>query len=188
MELHRSVTRLQRWWFSAGMMVVLGGYALQVPEAIAAEPSSNPEFAAVIAQPDDYQGNQVRWGGTITAVEHRGEHGTVLLIASKDLSSQGKPLANADGQGQFMAQVNHFLNPTVYAKGRSVTVAGTMVGLESRAIGTDPDTYPFVAVDDYHLWPGAQRAASSYHASCHNGASPYPDSMFGYGQNFNRCR
>lgn len=188
MELHRSIAQLERWWLSAGMMLVLSGCALQGPESIAEKPSNNPEFAAVIAQPDDYQGNQVRWGGTITAVEHRGDD-TVLIIASSALNSQGKPLADAGSRGQFMAKVNRFLNPTVYAKGQSVTIAGTIVGSESRAIGNDPDTYPFVAADNYYLWPGAQRAAS-YYGSCRGeivAATPYPDTMFGYGQNFHRC-
>ncbi|HET8702172.1 MAG TPA: Slp family lipoprotein [Nitrococcus sp.] len=171
------------------MMVVLGGCALQVPEAIAEEPSNNPEFAAVLAQPNSYDGDQVRWGGTITAVEHRGDD-TVLVIASRALNNQGKPLADAGSQGQFMAKVNYFLNPDVYAKGRSVTVAGTIVGSESRDIGSDPNTYPFVAVNDYYLWPEAPQA-TNYRYSCHRGdivaASPYPDTMFGYGQNFHRC-
>lgn len=188
MELHRSIARLERWWLSASMMIILGSCALQMPEAIAEEPSNNPEFAAVIAQPNDYRGDQVRWSGTIIAVENRGKHDTVLIIASQALDSEGKPLADASSQGQFMAKVNHFLNPSIYTKGRFVTVAGTIVGSESRAIGNDPDSYPFVAVDDYYLSPVAQQAASNYNYSCHDGASPYPDSMFGYGRNFHRCR
>lgn len=180
---------IQRWWLSAGMMVVLSGYALQVPESIAAEPSNNPEFAAVIAQPNDYDGHKVRWSGTIAAVENQGMDATVLVIASRALNNEGKPLADAGSRGQFMAKVNHYLNPAIYAKGRSVTVDGTIVGSESRAIGNGPDSYPYVAADDYYLWPGAQQAAS-YYGSCRGeivAASPYPDSMFGYGQDFDSC-
>jgi outer membrane lipoprotein len=189
MELHTH-NLLERWCLSASMTVVLGSFALQVPEAVAEEPADNAEFAAVLAQPNNYDGDQVRWGGTITAVEHRGDD-TVLVIANSALDSQGKPLADAGSQGQFMAKVNHYLNPAVYAKGRTVTVAGTIVGSESRAIGSDPDTYPFVAVKDYHLGPGAQQAAANYRYSCHSdiaAASPYPDTMSGYGQNFHRCQ
>lgn len=191
MKSHRSIAQLQRqlqqWWFSAGMMIMLSGCALQAPEAIVEGPSNNPEFAAVIAQPNDYQGDQVRWGGTITAVENRGENDTVLIIASNALNSKGKPLADAGSQGQFMAKINHFLNPAVYTD-RSVTVVGTIVGSESRVIGNDPDAYPFVAVDDYYLWPDSCRRGEFIVASPHpDTASPYPDTRFRYGRTFNRC-
>lgn len=196
MESHRSIAQLQRqlqwWWLSTGMMIMLSGCALQVPEAIAEKPSNDPEIAAVIAQPNNYQGDQVRWGGKITAVENRGEKDTVLIIASNALNSEGKPVSDTGNQGQFMAKVNHFLNPGVYID-RSVTVAGTLMGSESRAIGNEPDTYPFVAVDDYYLWPDSCRRGGIIVASPHpDTASSYPDTMFGYGmfgyrENFNRC-
>lgn len=118
----------------------------------------------------------MRWGGTIAAVENRGEHDTVLIIGSRVLNSEGKPLADASNQGHFMAKVNRFLNPAVYTTGQFVTVSGTVVGSESRAIANDPDSYPFVAVDDYYLWPESQQAAASSHSyhSCPDSSHPYP--------------
>lgn len=166
---------------------MLGSYALQAPEAVAEESSDNAVFAAVDAHPYSYLGHQVRWGGMITAVENWGTNDTVLIIAKKTLDSQGKPLADAGNQGQFMARVNGFLSPTVYAKGQFVTVAGTIVGSESRAIDDNPDSYPFITVNDYSAWPEWQ-PTSSYHGSCKSGMSPYPDTSFGYGQNFDGCR
>lgn len=191
MESYRSIAQLKRQlqqgWLSAGMMIMLSGCAMQVPEAIVEKPSNNPKLAAVITQPNDYQGDQVRWGGTITAVEHRGENDTVLIIASNALNSEGKPVADAGNQGQFMAKVNRFLNPAVYTD-RSVTVTGTIAGSESRDIGNDPDTYPLVAVNDYHLWPDSCRGGDFIVASPHSdGASHYPHTMFRYARIFNGC-
>ena len=128
MKLHRSIAQLQRWGLSASLVVLLGGYALQGPTAIAAEPSDN---STVIAQSNDHQWDQVRGNETIASAEDQERHETVASAAL--------------------------------------------------------DSEPVVVVHNRRLLPAAQRTASSYHGSCHNGASPYPDSMFGYGQNFNRC-
>lgn len=185
MELHTH-NLLERWLLSASMMAVVGGFALQASEAAAEEPIDNPEFAAVVVQPNSYLGDQVRWGGTITAVENRGRHDTVLVIANKALDSQGRPLAAAGNQGRFMARVNDFLNPTVYAKGQPVTVTGILMGSTSRAIDNNSDSYPFVAVNNFYLWPELE-PTTDYRYACDTGMSPYPDTSFGYGQGFHLC-
>lgn len=164
--------RVQKWWLFAGMMVVLSGCATQVPAPIAAPPSNNPSIAQVRAQPSDYQGIKARWGGTIAEVENR-EQETVLLIVGLPLDDDGRPQVDAASQGRFMAKINGFLDPVVYATGRMVTVAGTITGSESRQIGSYPYLYPIVAVEHYYLWPRRQRTS----ADCY----PCYDSFFWHG-------
>lgn len=174
--------QLQRWWLFASIMALLSGCATQAPAPIAAAPPNNPPLAQVRANLSDYQGISIRWGGTIAKVENR-EQETVLLIVSQPLDDEGKPQVGAASQGRFMAKVNGFLDPVIYATGRLVTVVGTVAGSESRKIGSYPYLYPVVAVKDYHLWPLPRRMAR-YH-TCYDpfwyGSPFYPFSRFGYG-------
>lgn len=174
--------RLQSWWLFAGMMAVLSGCATQIPAPIATAPPNNPRLAQVRAQPSDYQGLEVRWGGTIAAVENR-EQETVLLIVARPLDDEGRPqVDDAASQGRFMAKINGFLDPAIYTIGRSVTVSGTVAGSESRKIGSYSYLYPVIAAEHYYLWPRPQQMARY---SCYDpfwyGPPYYPMSRFRYG-------
>lgn len=169
--------RLQGWsWFFSGLAVLLGGCATQVPAPIATAPVHNPQLSQVRTHPGDYQGVTVRWGGTIAEVENQ-EHDTLLVIVDRPLESDGQPQVNDTSQGRFLAQVNGFLDPVVYARGRLLTVVGTVAGSRSRKIGSYPYQYPVVAVESYYLWPRPVETVRYYYP-CYDrfwyGPSLYP--------------
>lgn len=175
--------RLQRWWLIAGVIAVLSGCTTtQEPVPIPAAPPNNPSLAQVHAQPGEYRGLGVRWGGTIIEVENR-EQETVLLIMGRPLDDEGEPQIEGTSQGRFMAKINGFLDPVVYSPGRLVTVAGTVTGAESRKIGSYSYRYPVVAVEDYYLWPQPRQMVR--YSTCYNrfwyGSPFYPWYRFGYG-------
>lgn len=173
--------QLQKWWLFAGMMAVLSGCATQAPAPIAEAPPHNPSISQVRAQPNDYQGIQARWGGTIAAVENR-EQETRLLIVGWPLDDKGEPQVSTTSQGRFMAKINGFLDPAVYSTGRLVTVVGTIVGSESRKIGSYSYLYPVIAAEHYYLWPRQAARYRGYY-SCYDPFWWYgpPFSRFGYG-------
>lgn len=173
--------RFKRWWVLwGGVLAVLSGCGTQpvIPDA----PANNPRLAQVHTRPNDYRGLAVRWGGTIVEVENR-ERETVLLIMGQPLDDDGEPRPDGASQGRFMAKINGFLDPVVYSAGRSVTVAGTLVGAEPRKIGSYTYRYPVVAAEAYHLWP-KQRPMARYN-TCFNrfrfGSPFYPWYRLGYG-------
>lgn len=171
--------RWQNWWFLAGVVLALSGCAT-VPVPIPASSVSNPSLAEVRESPSDYRGLTVRWGGTIIKVENR-EQETVLLIMGRPLDDEGKPQIEGASPGRFMAKIDGFLDPVIYSPGRLVTVAGTIVGSESRKIGRYSYRYPVVAVEDYHLWPSqpTDRPEACYNRIWY-GAPFYPWYGFGY--------
>ncbi|MDN5869237.1 MAG: Slp family lipoprotein [Nitrococcus sp.] len=153
-------------------MAVLSGCAT-APVPIPAPPVGNPPLAQVHANPSDYRGLTVRWGGTIIKVENQ-EQETVLLIMGRPLDDEGRPLVDAASPGRFMAKINGFLDPVLYSPGRLMTVAGTVVGSESRKIGSYSYRYPAIAAKDYYLWPKSRQSVR--HNSCDNDScygSPY---------------
>jgi hypothetical protein len=47
----------------------------------------------------------------------------------------------------------HNLDPKVYAKGRGVTVGGSVVGSVRQPLGDREYTYPVIEAQELHLWP-----------------------------------
>ena len=107
--------------------------------------------AEAYAHPDAVTGKRVRWGGTIAAVENRKSETWVEVVA-RDLQRDGRPEESDRSQGRFLAQVQGFLDPAIYTKGRVLTVVGRFDGQLQRAIGEYAYRYPVVKVEAYHLW------------------------------------
>lgn len=108
-------------------------------------------LATVRAAPSDYVGTPVRWGGTIARVENRRDE-TWVEVVSQPLQHSGRPEDTTSSAGRFVAKVAGFLDPVLYAEGRSFTVTGTVLPPVERIIGEHPYTFPVVAVDHYRLW------------------------------------
>ncbi|MFL6646932.1 MAG: Slp family lipoprotein, partial [Sulfurifustaceae bacterium] len=96
-------------------------------------------------------GQRVRWGGRITGVENHANE-TWLDIVGRPLDSNGRPRSGDESLGRFIARVNGFLDPAIYAKGREVTVAGTVERTITRSIGDYPYPYVVVNADMTELW------------------------------------
>jgi outer membrane lipoprotein len=102
-------------------------------------------------------GTRVRWGGRILAV-HNAPDTTQVQVLSLPLSRDGEPQREGGGQGRFIARVQGFLDPAVYAEGRLLTVYGVLAGAETRPVGEYAYVYPVVDVVDRHLWEEVQPA------------------------------
>lgn len=122
-----------------------------VPEAIRTPAPGNLSVADVQRNVDPHRGQPVRWGGTIASVENRKSE-TVIEIVARDLYDDGRPGTAGASPGRFLARVEGFLDPAIYAKNRDLTVAGTVAGSETRAIGEFSYAYPVVNAVSIHLW------------------------------------
>lgn len=95
----------------------------------------------------------VRWGGQIIQTEPR-EQQTCFYILAEQLDSQARPeRGDEQGLGRFVACKQGFYDPEVFAKGREVTVTGTLDGTVQHKIGEYDYTYPRVAANTVYLWP-----------------------------------
>lgn len=140
---------------------LLGGCATNIPLEIRTPPTGNPTVGVAHQAPARYVGTKVRWGGTIASVQNRAKE-TWLEIVSRPLNSSGRPIEGGATGGRFLARVGTFLDPAVYAKGRAVTVAGTLQGTEKQLIGQYPYVFPVVRVATVYLWPRLPEAAPYY--------------------------
>jgi outer membrane lipoprotein len=129
----------------------LAGCASSLPKEIHEAPPGNPNLDDVLTDRSRFIGNRVRWGGTIATVENHTKE-TWLEIVARTLQSDGRPSDSDTSPGRFMAVIDGFLDPMVYAAGRSVTVVGTITEPVTRKIGAYDYTFVVVRAKYYLLW------------------------------------
>ena len=99
-----------------------------------------------------HTGARVILGGDIVATVPRpGE--TEIEVLSHRLGTGDVPERGDRTDGRFLVRTREFLDPAVYARGRRLTVLGTVVGVEERRIGELPYAYPVVSAERIKLWP-----------------------------------
>lgn len=108
-------------------------------------------FAQLLADTDRYRGQTVILGGHIIAVRNAARE-TVMVVLQTPLGSGQEPRPPDRSEGRFMLHAQGFLDPEVYAKGRTITVAGRVMGRTREAVGQEPYDYPTLEVREIHLW------------------------------------
>lgn len=146
-------------WLALALALV--GCASPVPPEIRQAPHQGPGVAQVRAGAAAFIGTQVRWGGTIAAVEN-GPRATWVQVVSRPLRHNGRPQADGPTEGRFIARVDGFLDPEIYRRGRAFTVVGVLGKPVVRNIGAYPYRFPVVRVRGYYLWPPAPKRTMAW--------------------------
>ena len=141
---------------------MLVGCAATVPEAIRETPPGNPSPVEVRANPEQFVGARVRWGGSIASVDNRKEQ-TWIEVVARQLQDNGRPESGDTSFGRFLARIDGFVDPSIYSDEREITVVGTLRDSVRRTIGEYPYLYPVVEVSSHHLWPRELRAPARYY-------------------------
>lgn len=105
----------------------------------------------------------VRWGGQIIETQPRAEQ-TCFFVLAQTLDSQARPKPGEASDGRFVACKQGFYDPEVFAKGREITVTGTLDGTVQHKIGEFDYTYPKVAATNVYLWKPQPRYVDTYDA------------------------
>lgn len=127
----------------------------------------SPEQASTQGTP----GANVRWGGSLIAVEPDPAR-TCFVVLSRPLSASGRPqLKRETTDGRFIACRSGFYDPALFAEGRDVTFTGRVGGFEQRAIGAYPYRYPKLDADVVYLWEEREDRIDPRHAYPYR--SPY---------------
>jgi outer membrane lipoprotein len=103
--------------------------------------------------PEGFKGKTVILGGEIIDARVGPDGPTTLVILEKPLNTWEEPKAGDQSQGRFLVNVSRFLDPVVYASGRRVTVAGTVVGVENEPVGQTLYRYLVLQGVEVYLWP-----------------------------------
>lgn len=121
------------------------------------------------------------YGGKIAQVQNQ-KNTTVLEIVQRPLGSGERPSWTNQSGGRFLAVTAKFLDPTIYKRGREVTVVGRVSGVQPGVIGKRSYSYPIVAISQIHLWQPESSAGANYDWAMMNWG--YEPGMWGPGMGF----
>jgi outer membrane lipoprotein len=144
------------------LALTLAGCASDIPRPIREAPAASIALTQALKNPDQHRTATVRWGGAIASVDNRRD-ATWLEIVERPLDTYGQPRETDKSEGRFLAKVDGFLDPAIFAAKRLVTVAGMLAGNDSRTIGEHPYTYPVVQVEHIYLWPVLSKTVPYYY-------------------------
>jgi outer membrane lipoprotein len=144
------------------LSLALAGCASDIPRPIREAPAEIIPLTQALQNPEQYRAAAVRWGGAIATVENRRD-ATWIEVVERPLGADGQPRDTDRSAGRFLARVDGFLDPTIFAPKRQVTVAGSLDGNSTRTIGEHLYTYPVVHVENIHLWPLLARVPPYYY-------------------------
>lgn len=119
-------------------------------------------FQEIRRDPSAYVGSTVIWGGEVIETVNLPRE-TEIIILQTPLGREGRPEEPIRSEGRFIARAPDFLDPDVYEKGRRVTVAGEITGVESRPLGKMEYAYPILRIRQIHLWREEQPLPPYYY-------------------------
>jgi outer membrane lipoprotein len=152
--------RFSRWFFFSLYVFAVSSCAYPISKELR-EASKNLAFSMVLENPTAYVGSIVIWGGEIIKTTNL-INSTEILILDTPLGHQGMPQGAEFSPGRFIAKSPQFLDPALYKKGRKITVAGEIIGKETKPLGKTEYTYPLVMVKQLHLWESTQHRSYDY--------------------------
>lgn len=150
-------------------LFVISGCAHTISPEMRQRARKDLTFPQVLQSPTAYVGFTVIWGGLIIETLNRSD-GTAITVLETPLDYQEMPRDEESSRGRFIARISGYLDPEVYRKGRKITLAGDIIGKESKPLGEIQYTYPVVQVRELHLW--RERIVEYY---------PYPYYWYWYG-------
>jgi len=162
---------MRRFW-PILLAVLVGGCATAFPESVMRTVDTRITADALVRDPAVLKGARVIIGGDILSVQPRPGLTEIELLARR-LQGDDSPERSDRSPGRVLVHSPEFLDPAVYAAGRSITVVGEVTGVEERKIGEVPYRYPVIRAERIRLWPKDVALGPGYY--------PYPWGFSPYG-------
>lgn len=137
------------------VILLLSGCA-QLPKFDTSDVDKNLLPTQVGADIKAHRGKNVMWGGAILSGKNL-KGSTRLEVLAYPLDSDGWPQRDQKPLGRFILSQQGYLETADYAKGRIITVVGTVSGVEKGKVGDSAYTFPVIQVRQLHLWDRSDR-------------------------------
>jgi outer membrane lipoprotein len=144
-------SRFLKFLLAGLFLFLISGCAYPISKELRHEASKELTFQMVLQNPTAYVGSIVIWGGKIIETRNTAE-GSEVVVLEIPLDYQEMPESEKYSQGRFIAKSSTLLDPEVYRKGKKITVAGEIVGRETKPLGKTEYTYPVITIKQIHLW------------------------------------
>jgi starvation-inducible outer membrane lipoprotein len=131
-------------------VMAAGACAHPISSLVRAEADPTLTLPKVLENPKAYLGSIVIWGGVISKVS-RGTEGSRLLVIQAPLDSRGYPQTRVT-QGEFIAWTSESLDPRVYRRGLTITLAGEIDDVEEKKQSPMEYPLPVLRIIQMHPW------------------------------------
>lgn len=156
----------------AAALFLLAGCAT-VPQSLQ---GTYADVSPANAQTVATNGDLVRWGGQIIHTASDSQR-TCFYLLSRPLDYQARPVtgsASREDEDRFVTCHQGRYDPKDFAKGRDLTIIGTLHGTVMQPPGDRDHAYPLVNADVVYLWPKRGNAAFPSDSSGLMGNPRYP--------------
>ncbi len=132
------------------LITFLSGCAHVISGELREKASGEPPPSVLLKDPDTYKGRIVILGGVIVNSMNTKE-GTYIEVLQKPLDSRGRPEDTDVSHGRFIIFHEGYLDTAVYSQGRTITVAGEVIGKKIHPLGEIQYPYLLVKDEEIHL-------------------------------------
>jgi outer membrane lipoprotein len=132
------------------VFLIVSGCAHVISKDIRDSADRELSLTEMFGDPDVYMGKTVILGGIIAGGTNTGE-GTYLEVVQQPLDSLGRPVETDRSLGRFLVLHDGYLDTVLYARGKSVTVAGEILGGKIQPLGEISYSYPLIKSREIHI-------------------------------------
>ncbi len=143
-----------------------------LPKKMRHEPYTRVRLKEVMENPSTYQGQPLRWGGTLVNVSNK-KSSSQAQVLFYPLSRYGRPRTDREAEGRFAISQPQFLDPAIYKEGAEITVTGSLSGDIKQKIGEKTLVLPMLKVSNIHLWPKRAQFDHRFQRNPYYYSSPY---------------
>jgi outer membrane lipoprotein len=119
------------------------GCGPRVPRETVGQVTWQGEFKTLQADPAAYQNEFIIIGGTIIRTENYDNYSEIKVL-QYPLDGRNRPITDQESEGRFLVRSDTFVDPETHFPGKPLTVAGRVIGAETRPIGDHLYQYPII--------------------------------------------
>jgi outer membrane lipoprotein len=142
---------MKRLFFYCLIVLLVGSCSYAISERYRERAMREISFSQIQKNPDAYLNEIFILGGTIVETKNTKE-GTEIEVLQNPIDSYGGIEDRDVSQGRFILLSSRHLDPLIYKNGRTITVAGKLVGSRTQKLGETEYRYPVIDAEEIHLW------------------------------------
>jgi len=113
------------------------------------------KFWQIYQDPNQHIGENILVGGVIAEIRNYSQK-TEIEIMQKPLDDNDIPIKSAYSGTKFLALYDGYLDRLIYAPGRLMTIAGTVIEKRVKKGNVRSYIYPVIMIQFYRLWPSQE--------------------------------
>ena len=151
LQKFKNLKRFLLFTLYGSLLTVVSACAPVISQGVLKTVDETITFERILANPDAYKGKIVLLGGTIVKTINLPDE-TLIEVVQQPLDRRNMPINAEASKGRFIIVFKEFKDPAIFSPGRLITVAGEVIGSQTRPLGETNYKYPLLTPKEYYLW------------------------------------